>query len=120
MGGLILIKILVSLFREILRAAREIRSSKWNRTDALVDGSYAPERGSVSYASLSYVYSLNGEEYSGRYETGGWDFYSASDFARRFPEGAKIVIRYQSNQPDQSLFCEADQAVSGPFSGARL
>jgi hypothetical protein len=119
MGGLILFKILVFLLRTILRIVREIRSEKWNRTEAMIDGSYAPEHESFPYASLTYLYSLNGEEHSGRYETGFSDDYSAAELTQRYPEGTKIVIRYRPGQLDQSYFSESDQAVSDPFSGSR-
>lgn len=117
MGGLVLDKILVLLVRAIFQLAREIRTRNWNRVDALIDGSYAPEN--ETYASLTYLFSLDAQEYYGRYEETFWDRAAAAEFASRYPEHAKIVIRYRPGNPDQSFFSESDQAISDPFSGSR-
>jgi len=60
MGGWFLDKILVFLIRTVLRDVREVRSWKWNRTEAIIDGSFAPEREYFPYASITYLYMIDG------------------------------------------------------------
>src|SRR5579863_4045583 len=119
MGGWFLDRILVFLIRSILRFIREIRSHRWSRTEAIVDGAYAPQGEYFPYASLAYLYSVGGAEHAGRYERAFFTEWAASDFANQYADGVKIVIRFRSRQPDRSYFSEDDQAVANPVTVAR-
>ena len=112
MGGWFLDKILVFLIGSLLRDVRELRSWKWSRTKAVVDGAYAPSREYFPYASLTYLYMVDGVKHAGRYERAFYSDWAASDFKSRYPEGKTIAIRVHPKEPDRSYFSEADQTIS--------
>jgi hypothetical protein len=106
--GLILDNIVVFLYRVIVRAADQYRSRNWATTVGVVENAYS-EGGSYPFAEVVYTYSVNNQNYSGRYTKGYWLEASARQYINHFPEAGKLVIRYQTEKPGTSSVRETEQ-----------
>ena len=62
------------------------------------------------YAEIRYDYTVNGEEYHGRYKRGFWYDESARNLAQNFVPNEQLSIRVRPDRPEKSYVFEEDQS----------
>jgi hypothetical protein len=108
--ALIADNIIVFLFRVFVRAVLRAESRSWNKIEATIDVSFAPDHDMYPYAEICYIYMANGEEHYGRYKRGFWYDDSAKNFARQFVPSEHLTIRVCPEHPEKSYVFEEDQS----------
>ena len=106
MGDLILdgiIKIIVYLFRTVVRLTRERRSRKWPVTNGGVLEASLADLGGCPRAEVIYMYRVEGKPYTGLHKRGFWYRSSAEEYARHFPPKSDLVVRYNPRKPMASV-----------------
>ena len=109
MLGLILDNIVVFLYRIIRNSVGVYRSREWLTTPGIVEESRAFADDPYPSAEVYYSYATEGATHSGTYVKGFWYGNSARSFARNFPSGRKIVVRYCPDLPARSFMREDEQ-----------
>jgi hypothetical protein len=124
----------VHLARQCRRWYVDLRAESWPKTDGMVTGSYELDENQSALSrngwgleedddeyyprfavALEYSYHADGELYSGVYFLP--DTYTEGDLAseaERAWTGRKIVVRYDPDNPAQSVFLEEDGAPGKP------
>ena len=100
---------------------RKRRSSAWPMVNATIENFHLIQDGSSPVPVLHYSYSVQNEFYSGELQPR--DFPTDADAVDRMCrslQGQRILVRYNPQRPDTSIYINADQAAGAPRSGFSL
>ena len=109
MGGLILDKLIVFLYRLIATLIGEYLSRDWPRTKGILTEAHISD--GYPLAEVTYSYIVNGSSYSGVYRKGFWYTDSAVRFADRLTAQTELVVRYRLGSPTESFLRKDDQSL---------
>jgi Protein of unknown function (DUF3592) len=105
MGGLVLDIWVAFLLRTVANWLRRFRSRAWPSINANVFQSIREPSGGFgcAVATVSYDYSVGGEKYSATHDEPCLSHSAANYFARLYPKGKEITVRYDPNDPARSV-----------------
>jgi hypothetical protein len=103
MVGLFLDIVLEYLIRVIGRAIKRRRSRGWPTVSATVASSECPKSSGCNLAEIIYLYSVNGERYSGTNKKPFLSHDSAEEYIRHFVPGTEFTVRVKPNDPGVSI-----------------
>ena len=107
---LIMDNIVVYLFQMFRVLFGNLRSRSWPTVTGVVVGAHA-DTGSYPSTDISYTYEIDGTTYNGRYTHGFWYDESARRFAREFPDGKQVTVRYSPKSPVRSFLPVYDRSA---------
>ena len=103
MVGLFLDIVIEYLIRVIGRAIKRYRSRGWPTVRATVASSECPKSSGCNLAEVTYLYSVNGERYSGTNKKPFLSHDSAEEYVRHFVPGKEFTVRVKPDDPEVSV-----------------
>jgi len=103
MVGLFVDIIVEYLIRVIGRGIKRRRSRGWPTVRATVANSECPKSSGCNLAEVTYLYSVNGERYSGTNKKPFILHDSGEEYVRDFVPGKEFAVRVKPDDPEVSI-----------------
>jgi Protein of unknown function (DUF3592) len=103
MVGLFLDVFVEYLIRVIGRAIKRRRSRGWPTVRATVASSKCPQSSGCNLAEVTYLYSFNGERYSGTNKKPFLRHDSAAEYIGHFVPSTEFTVRVKPDDPEVSI-----------------
>ena len=103
MVGLFLDIVVEYLIRVIGRAIKRYRSRRWPTVRATVASSECPKSSGCNLAEVTYLYSVNGERYSGTNKKPFILHDSGEEYVRHFAPSTEFTVRVKPHDPEVSI-----------------
>ncbi len=109
MGGLLLEHLVIYLFKAAVYRCWDRVSRAWPVVSGLVVTVPSPADGTSSTTEVLYTYTVEDKTYKGVHAKPFYFRSSANEYANRFPEGTKLVVRVMKNDPGVSFVRDEEQ-----------